>query len=135
VAIILLAVMQALQLMGFTAVGDLMHGFLLFAWRVLLGLVIIGLGLYFGKLVAETILTTGMSHARLWATTARIMVIVLASAMGLQQMGLGERIIELAFGLTLGAIAVAVAVSFGIGGRDAAKNAIDNFLKSRKNGG
>jgi hypothetical protein len=135
IAIVLLAVLQALQLMGFTAVGDLVHGFLMFAWQVLLGLVIIGLGLYFGKLVAETILTTGMSNARLWATTARVMVIVLASAMGLQQMGLGERIIEQAFGLTLGAIAVAVAISFGIGGRDAAKNAIDNFLKSRKNDG
>ncbi|MBN2580828.1 MAG: mechanosensitive ion channel, partial [Pirellulales bacterium] len=135
IAIVLLAVMQALQLMGFTIVGDLMKQFLLFAGHVLLGLVIIGLGLYFGKLVAETILTAGMSQARLWALTARIMVIVMAFAMGLRQMGLANEIIQLAFGLTLGAIAVAVAVSFGIGGRDAARNAIDNFLKSRKNGG
>jgi uncharacterized membrane protein YedE/YeeE len=40
--------------------------------------------------------------------------------MALRQMGLANEIITLAFGLLLGAIAVAVAIAFGIGGRDLA---------------
>ena len=40
--------------------------------------------------------------------------------MGLRAMGIADDIVNLAFGLTLGAIAVAVALAFGLGGRDAA---------------
>jgi hypothetical protein len=35
-------------------------------------------------------------------------------------MGIANEIVELAFGVTLGAIAVAVALSYGLGGREAA---------------
>lgn len=48
-------------------------------------------------------------------------------------MNLAQEIINLAFGITLGAVAVAAAIAFGIGGRDAAKNLVDDFAKSRRN--
>jgi len=134
VAIILIAVTQALHIMGFTVLGVLMEGFLVFAANVLLGLVLIGLGLFLGKLAADTIRVTGMAQAPLWAMAARITIIVLAAAIGLRQMGLANEIIIVAFGSILGAIAVASAIAFGIGGRDAAKNAIEDFLKSKKGG-
>ncbi len=51
---------------------------------------------------------------------ARISILVLAGAIGLSQMGLAERIISLAFGIVLGAAAVAFALAFGLGGRDLA---------------
>ena len=40
--------------------------------------------------------------------------------MGLRAMGIADDIVNLAFGLTLGAVAVAVALAFGLGGREAA---------------
>ena len=40
--------------------------------------------------------------------------------MALQQMGMANEIISLAFGLVPGAVAVAAAIAFGIGGRDIA---------------
>jgi hypothetical protein len=49
-----------------------------------------------------------------------LMLVVLAGAMALRQMGLANEIINLTFGLLLGAIAVAVAIAFGLGGRDIA---------------
>ena len=54
-------------------------------------------------------------------------MIVLAAAMGLSFMGLANEIIVLAFGLLLGSVAVAVAIAFGIGGRDAAKRMLDRW--------
>ena len=52
--------------------------------------------------------------------------------MGLQQMGLAQEIVNLAFGITLGAIAIAGAIAFGIGGRDAAKKLVDDFVEARR---
>jgi hypothetical protein len=53
---------------------------------------------------------------------------VLGTAIGLRFMGLADDIINLAFGLILGAIAVALALSFGLGGRDAAKGVMQRMI-------
>ena len=132
IAIVLVAVMQALPMLGFDLAAELTAQFVVFAGHVLLGLVIIALGLYFGKLAAETIQSTGMAQGGLLALIARISIFVLAGAMGLRQMGLANEIVNLAFGIILGAIAIAAAISFGIGGRDAAKSAIEEFVQHRK---
>jgi hypothetical protein len=133
VAIVLFAVMQALPLLGFDLLAGMMRDFLTFASHVLLGLVVFGFGLFLAKLVADMIRDSGIANARLLATIASFAILVLAGAMGLRQMDLAQEIITLAFGLTLGAVAVAAAIAFGIGGRSAAKTLVDDFVQSRRN--
>jgi hypothetical protein len=48
-------------------------------------------------------------------------------------MGIAESIVNLAFGLTLGSIAVAFALSFGLGGREAAGKQMSKFFKKMNN--
>ena len=134
IAIVLGAVMQALPMLGFDLAAELTAQFVVFAGHLLLGLVIFALGLYLGKLAAEAIQATGMAQAGLLALIARISILILAGAMGLRQMGLANEIINLAFGIILGAIAVAASIAFGIGGRDAAKSAIEQFVQSKRSG-
>jgi hypothetical protein len=59
---------------------------------------------------------------------ARIAIIALVSAMALQQMGIATSIVNLAFGLLLGAIAVAIAVAFGFGSIDIAGEEVRHWL-------
>jgi len=47
----------------------------------------------------------------------------------LREMGVGEDIILVAFGLSMGALAVAAAIAFGIGGRDIAKRKLESWTK------
>ena len=135
VAIVLFATMQALPMLGFNLLAGMMGDFLTFASRVLLGLVIFGFGLFFAKLVADMVRDSAIANARLLSTIARVAILVLAGAMGLRQMNLAQEIINLAFGITLGAVAIAAAIAFGIGGRDAAKTLVDDFVKSRRGAG
>ena len=48
--------------------------------------------------------------------------------MGLRAMGIADDIVNLAFALTFGAIAVAIALSFGLGGREAAGKQMEHWL-------
>jgi hypothetical protein len=65
---------------------------------------------------------------------ARFAILALVLAMGLRAMGIADDIVNLAFGLTLGAVAVAVALSFGLGGREAAGKLMEHWLaKFRSN--
>jgi hypothetical protein len=100
--------------------------------QVILGLVIFGIGLYLANLAAKTVEASGVTQAGLLAVAARIAILVLAGAMALREMGLANEIVNLAFGLLLGAIAVAVALAFGLGGRDIAARELEGWLESIK---
>ena len=47
-------------------------------------------------------------------------------------MGIADDIVNLAFALTLGAIAVTVALSFGLGGREAAGRTMEHWLSKMR---
>ena len=99
---------------------------------MLLGIVIFGLGVYLANLAARAIQSSGQST--LLATSARVAILVLAGAMALRQMNVAEDIINMAFGLMLGAAAVAAAIAFGMGGRDLARQELERWsddLKSK----
>jgi hypothetical protein len=51
----------------------------------------------------------------------------LFTAIGLTFMGLADQIVMLAFGLILGSAAIACALAFGLGGRDAAARVLDRW--------
>jgi len=132
VAIMFFAAIEASHLMGFNWLVDLGTQFTVFAGQVLLGLVIFGIGLFLANLVSKTVLASRSSQARLLAMASRISILVLAGAMALRQMGLANEVVNLAFGLLLGAIAVAVALAFGLGGREIAGRELGQWLKSTK---
>ena len=129
-AIMLFAVIEASELLGARLLADLISQFLLAAGSIVAGLVIFGLGLYFAGVADRVILGTGGSQAHLLAPVARVSIIVFSSALALRQTGIAQDIVNLAFGITLAAIAVAVALAFGLGGRDVAAREIERWLKS-----
>ena len=59
---------------------------------------------------------------------ARFAILGIVLAMGLRAMGLADDIVNLAFGLTLGGVAFAFALAFGLGGREAAGRQMEHWL-------
>ncbi len=120
VAIMVFASVEAASMMRMDSLNEVLTGLIEFGGQVLLGLVVFGVGLWLSGLAATSVRDSGVGQADTLAIAARVSILALAGAMALRQMGLGERIIELAFGLTLGAVAVAVALAFGLGSRELA---------------
>ena len=118
--IMLFATVEAAGLMGFDGVHELLQTFIAFGADILLGLVIFVVGYWLADLAARAIQRTNPGNAVGLSRIARIAILGLVVAMGLRAMGVADDIVNLAFGLTLGAVAVAVALAFGLGGRDAA---------------
>jgi hypothetical protein len=130
ILIMFFASIEALGLLGFNAVAVLLSGFLVFAAQVILGLIIFGVGLWLAKLAADVIQKSNVTQAGLLALAARVAILILAGAMALRQMGLANEIINLAFGLLLGAIAVAIGLAFGLGGREMAARQLESWRQS-----
>ena len=132
VGVLLFAAIEAARELGFNLLADLIARFTVFTGQVVLGLIIFGIGLFLANLAASTVRASGATQAGLLALAARVSIIVLAGAMALRQMGLADDIINLAFGLLLGSIAVAVALAFGLGAREIAARELGEWVQSIK---
>ncbi|GAB4460084.1 MAG: mechanosensitive ion channel [Elainellaceae cyanobacterium] len=132
VGIMLFAAVAAAEVLQFQQLTAIVNGILAVSARVLVGIIVFGVGLYLANLAFNLIAGSGGRQARILAQAARIAIIALVSAMALQQMGIATNIVALAFGLLLGAIAVALAIAFGLGGREVAAEQLREWLASFK---
>lgn len=128
-AILLFGVTAALRLMGFGALEVLVADFIVFAGEILMGLVIFAVGLWVANWAAAVVRASDAQHSSVLSQLTRAAILVLAGAMALRQMGLANEIITLAFAFFIGAIAVAAAIAFGIGGRDAAHEVLERWRR------
>lgn len=125
VAIVLAAALGALTILRLDALANLLSDFLVFAGRVLVGLLIFGVGLWIATWVSNFVLGSSWPRKNLLALAGRVTVIVLSLAIALTHMGLADSIIALAFGVPLVGVALAIGLAFGLGGREAASTQIN----------
>ena len=134
VTIMLFATVEAVRLLGFLVLADLLAQFIQLGGQIVLGLIVFAVGLYLANLAADLIRTSRTTNAELLALIGRVAIIALATAMALRQMGIANEIVNLAFGLLLGAIAVASAIAFGFGGREVAGRELETWVQRVKAG-
>jgi hypothetical protein len=132
VGIMLFGAVAATEVLQLPALTIIMQGLLVIAGQVLIGLIVFGIGLYLANLAYQVISGSRGSQSQLLAQAARIAIIALAGAMALQQMGIAPHIVNLAFGLLFGALAVAIALAFGLGGRDVASEQLREWRNDFK---
>lgn len=125
---LLFATVEAAGQLGFVQVSDVVTTFITFGGDILLGSAILVVGFWLSSLAAGAIARTGKEGSTFAANVARFAILGLVTAMGLRAMGIANEIVQLAFGLTLGAVAVAFALAFGLGGREAAGKLLEHCL-------
>jgi hypothetical protein len=130
VVIMLFSAIEAANLLHFSIVADLLAQFISFVSQVALAVVVFGLGLYFANLARTVIMAAGGEQSNLLAQGARLAIIIFAAALALRQTGIADDIVNLTFGLLLGALAVAAAIAFGIGGRDVAARMVNRWSET-----
>lgn len=135
VGIMLFATVAAVNILNIPALTMLVTGIVVVLGRILAGVIIFAIGLYLANLAFNIITSSGNPQARILGQVTRIAIITLVTAMALQQIGVAPDIVNLAFGLLLGAIAVAIALAFGLGSRDLAREQVQEWLESFKNRG
>ncbi|MBE0442628.1 MAG: mechanosensitive ion channel [Psychrobacter sp.] len=115
----LFASIAAADLLGFEPISALITMFIAFGANIILGAVILFIGFWLANIIASVV-ERSEQGSQFLANIVRVLIMGLVLAMGLKAMGIADSIVNLAFGLTLGAVAVAFALSFGLGGQEAA---------------
>jgi len=124
--IMLGAAVTAAEKLGFVRVAELLGQLLEFAGNVALSFVIVVVGNVIASSAAKALSKDNGSSVV--AAIVRFAILGLVLAMGLRTLGVANEIVNLAFMLTLGALAVTVALAFGLGGREAAGKQMEYWL-------
>ena len=115
----LFATIAAADLLGFEPISAIIAMFIAFGANIILGAIILFIGFWLANIIAGVV-ERSEQGSQFLANIVRVLIMGLVLAMGLKAMGIADSIVNLAFGLTLGAVAVAFALSFGLGGQEAA---------------
>lgn len=118
--VMLFATVESAHRIGFLGVRDLLTTFISFGGDILLGLVIFVIGYWLANLASEAIQRANRKNAIGLSYIAKFAILGLVIAMGLRAMGIADDVVNMAFGFVLGSAAVATAIAFGLGGREAA---------------
>ena len=129
-AILLAAAIEAARQLGGDSVAVLLFQITELGGKVIFGTVIIVAGLFLARILASLV-GSSTGEAGYAQTIVKYAIIALFTAIGLTFMGLADQIVMMAFGLILGSAAVATALAFGLGGRDAAARILERWAEEQ----
>ena len=126
VAIIFFALIMASDILNFDAFSALLRTFLVFGGNIIIGIIVLLVGIYLSNLAADAVKGKGSDALSM---IVRIAVLVFTGAIAINNMNIGGAIVEMAFMLLLGAVCVAVALAFGLGGRELAAKKLEEWIR------
>jgi hypothetical protein len=112
----------AANALGFQSLANVFSELVSYIPSVIAAIVIVIVGIVLGGFVGGIIMASagGLHGGPTLARVGRVGVIVIAVFMALQELGVATDIVTTAFALLFGAVALALALSFGLGNRDLA---------------
>ena len=129
-------IVSAVDTLQFAPFQGLVQEFFRFVPRVLVALLVLALGFLVGNFIwRATLLATvnaGLPGASLLSGTLRLLAIAIAVVMALEQLGLATTVVLTTFAIAFGALMLGLAIAFGLGGRDAARQLLERHLRERE---
>jgi hypothetical protein len=130
-------ILLGVQVLGIVGLQEYISRFFLFLPRLFVALFIVFFGLvaasFFSRAALLAAVNADSPSPRLLATLIRTIIVIFAVTMAFEQLGLAERTILVAFAIAFGALMLGLAIAFGLGGRDLAKDFLERrFLKEKQ---
>ncbi|HMK57396.1 MAG TPA: hypothetical protein VK448_12230 [Dissulfurispiraceae bacterium] len=129
---IFIFIVIALQSLNFPSVIMLMDRFFLYLPNVFISALLLFAGYilanFGGRAVLIAAVNSGIRSAGLMSRLVRIFILLLSLSMALEQLDIGKGTIVFAFSILLGGAVLALAIAFGLGGRDIARKYLEKKI-------
>lgn len=123
--IVLFGLVTAIEKLEFAQLTEILDTVISYGGRIVFGVVIIAIGMWVANLLSSAI---SKGNSVFVTSIVKIAIIAIFLAIGLRSMGIADEIVNLAFGITLGTVALTIVLSFGLGGREAAGKQMSQIL-------
>lgn len=120
--LVFVVLLAALNILGLEVAAELFNKIILYIPNVLIAIIVLIFGMMFAKFI-QGVTYTYLSNikiegAELISVLARYAVMLFVVSMALEQLAIGGQILVSAFQIAFGALCLALALAFGLGGRE-----------------
>lgn len=134
--ILLTVILAALNTLGLQAAAELFNQIILYIPNVLVAIIVLIFGALFAKFVRSATFTylsnVGIDGAEVISTVAQYAILVFTVSIALEQLAIGGEILVSAFQIAFGALCLALAIAFGLGGKEWASRILENLSKKAR---
>jgi hypothetical protein len=131
-------ILLGVSVLGIVGLQESIARFFLFLPRLLVAFVILFFGLLAANFLARAVLLAAVNanfrSSRLLSLFIRIMVSLFTVSMVFEVLGFGEQTILIAFATVFGAVMLGLAIAFGLGGKDIAREFLESKFATEKKG-
>jgi len=129
-------ILLGVSVLGIVALQEYISQFFLFLPRLFVALVILFFGLlaasFFSRAALLAAVNVNFRSSRLLSISIRIIISIFTLSMVFEVLGVAKETMLITFGTAFGAIMLSLAIAFGIGGKDVAREFLEKRLVSRK---
>lgn len=130
-------ILAGLSALGIVGLQEHISLFLLFLPRLFVAVLILFIGMIVASFLSRAALLAAVNaqlpSARVVAFSIRIIILLLTFSMAIEEIGIAERTILIAFSILFGAVMLGLAIAFGLGGQELARRALERrFSEERK---
>lgn len=129
--VILIALIIAFNSLGLTYITELLGQVVLFVPKVIVALLILAFGAYFARFVRNAVVTycknIASQDADILGKLAQYAIMTFVVLIALDQVNVGGAIVRQSFLIILAGVVFALALAFGLGGKDAAAELIERW--------
>jgi hypothetical protein len=131
----LIVIVATLDTVGLPVVTEALNSIFLYLPKIVAAIILLILGLYLASFI-ETVTRTscanaGLQQAESIGRVAYYGTAIFVIAAILEILGIASEIVRTGFILVFGSICVALAIAFGIGGRDIAARYLEKWLENK----
>jgi hypothetical protein len=129
-------ILLGISVLGIAGLQEYISRFFLFLPRLFVALVILFFGFlaasFFARAALLAAVNANFRSSRLLSISIRIIISIFALSMVLEVLGVAEETMLIAFGTAFGAVMLGLALAFGLGGKDLAREFLENKLATGK---
>jgi flagellar biosynthesis protein FliQ len=134
--VILAALVMGFNLLGLSYITGLLSEVMRFVPKVMVALLILAFGAYFARFIGNTVCAycrnIKLQDADLMGALARYAILVFVVLVALDQVNIGGDIVRQTFLILLAGVVFALALAFGLGGREWAADLLERWWPRKK---
>ena len=132
--VIFLAIILSLSTLNVEVVNELISSFLLYLPRFFIAVFVLIFGYFLAKFIARALLlalvNAQVKSAKPISLAVHIMILILFVTMGIEQLGIAKGVMMITYAILLAGVVLALAIAFGLGGKDMAKDFLEKKAKA-----
>jgi len=133
--IMIMVLVMAVDALGLPKASDVLASLFAYVPKVIAALLVLVVAMFLASFVSGIVWTAAgnanLPKPEIFAGVSRWAIIIFAATIALEQLGIAPLLVTTTFNIILGGVCLALALAFGLGGKDAAARYLDELKKRR----